>query len=269
MVGKGLRRHGIDRSCCKLSFAFFPVFTAALALSSHAFAQPVYDEAKLRVAEARGREIFLKDMVAARATEVVGIPKLEASATAGWITVGSDAEWQVRFVGPCAAGTCSYFDVDFDLRNEKEELHEHAEPVVLPAEHLAQWKAIEQAYDSELMVCKPAINTVVLNADDGSFLVYMLVATTDADLLVLAGHHRLTVSADGEKLEKIEALSDGCLEVERDDSEAIGIVHLSNNEPTEAHVFTSLLYQKQLYVRTEAGIFSVEGPQINFMHAGQ
>src|SRR5438874_2049525 len=49
---------------------------------------------------------------------------------------------------------------------------------------------------------------VVLDDPDGSgFLVYALGSTGKPDEVVLAGHFRVTVSADGEKAERVDALS--------------------------------------------------------------
>ena len=52
---------------------------------------------------------------------------------------------------------------------------------------------------------------VVLSDPDGKrLLVYALAATPKSDQVVMAGHFRVTVSADGTKAERIDALSKPC-----------------------------------------------------------
>ena len=54
---------------------------------------------------------------------------------------------------------------------------------------------------TKVRLCTPRYNTVVIPADDGGlhWVVYLLAASTDSDDIVLAGHHRITISGDGKK----------------------------------------------------------------------
>jgi hypothetical protein len=97
---------------------------------------------------------------------------------------------------------------------------------------------------------------VVLSDPDGKrLLVYALATAKYTDQLVLAGHFRVTVSADGTKAERVDALSkslahSGPLET---DAVALWLIQLVSNKPVETLIYTSNLAKKSVYVRTPDG----------------
>jgi hypothetical protein len=97
---------------------------------------------------------------------------------------------------------------------------------------------------------------VVLSDPDGKrLLVYALAAAKYTDQLVLAGHFRVTVSADGTKAERVDALSkslahSGPVET---DAVALWLIQLVSNKPVETLIYTSNLAKKPIYVRTPDG----------------
>jgi hypothetical protein len=97
---------------------------------------------------------------------------------------------------------------------------------------------------------------VVLNDPDGKrLLVYALAVAPKSEGVVLAGHFRVTVSADGVKAERVDALSKS-LAVSgpmKADAVAMWMVQLVSNKPVETLIYTSNLAKKPVYVRTPDG----------------
>ena len=99
---------------------------------------------------------------------------------------------------------------------------------------------------------------VVLNDPDGSgFLVYALGRTTNPKDFVLAGHFRVTVSADGARAERVDALS-RTLAIQREGqgmpagSDLVGMtmVQIVSSKPVETLIYTSNLAKMPIFVAT-------------------
>ena len=99
-------------------------------------------------------------------------------------------------------------------------------------------------------------NYVVLNDPDGNgLLVYALASPQSSTGVVLAGHFRVTVSADGSKAERVDALSksfasSGPIEP---DAVALFVIQLVSNKPVETLIYTANLAKKPIYVGTPDG----------------
>ncbi len=98
----------------------------------------------------------------------------------------------------------------------------------------------------------------VLDDPDGSgFLVYALGRTSNPGDVVLAGHFRVTVSADGAKAERVDALSKG-LAIQRageglpPGSHQVGMymVQIVSSKPLETLIYTSNLTKQPIVVAT-------------------
>ena len=97
---------------------------------------------------------------------------------------------------------------------------------------------------------------VVLDDPDGKrLLVYALGATSKAHGVVLAGHFRVTVSADGTKAERVDALSKTQVSSGPmvPDAVALFLIQLVSNKPVETLIYTSNLANKPIYIRTPDG----------------
>ena len=247
----------------KTSFLIFLLITNA------AYAQSPISEEKLRQTETKGYDLYIHDFLAANATNIVSIERLQSSDARGWIVVKDGDSWRVRFVGDCDESVCSSFDVAFNLEEKSSRLTEFEVPEVIPDEQLAQWKARQLALGSEVQRCSETYNTVVLEGQDGTepvWVVYLLAATTDPNIVVLGGHHRVTVSADGTRIIRSEPLTKSCLQLAKNpDGAALMVTNLISQEPLETHVFSSLLYRIPLYIDTDVGVFAVEGNQIRLL----
>jgi hypothetical protein len=97
---------------------------------------------------------------------------------------------------------------------------------------------------------------VVLSDPDGKrLLVYALAAAKYADQVVMAGHFRVTVSADGTKAERVDALSKSLAHsgAIKTDTVALFLIQIVSNKPVETLIYTANLAKKPIYVRTPDG----------------
>ena len=112
---------------------------------------------------------------------------------------------------------------------------------------------------------------IVLNDPDGSgFLVYGLGKGPEPGDVVVCGHFRVTVSADGNKVERIDALSQGLMIENKNVNHSpagykdVGIVIAQrvSNKPVETFVYANLLLGKDLFI---------SGPDFSvwFIHNGK
>jgi len=98
---------------------------------------------------------------------------------------------------------------------------------------------------------------VVMDDPDGSgFVVYALGKGPKPGDVVVCGHFRVTVSADGSKAERVDALSEALMIENRNVNHSpagyrdVGIVIAQrvSNKPVETFVYANLLLQKDLFV---------------------
>jgi hypothetical protein len=103
---------------------------------------------------------------------------------------------------------------------------------------------------------------VVLNDPEGKrFLVYALGRTAKADEVVLGGHFRVTVSPDGAKAERVDALSHSVLIASDRESglpagyKPVGLYfnQIVSNKPVETFIYSAHLAKKSIYVGTPDG----------------
>jgi hypothetical protein len=101
-------------------------------------------------------------------------------------------------------------------------------------------------------------NVEVLNDPDGSgFLVYALAAFTKRDAVYTGGHFRITVFADGAKVDRIDDLSRGIIRSKADPGhEMVGMgtaQAVDTKYPVETWLYSSHLYRLPIGVATRDG----------------
>jgi hypothetical protein len=105
-------------------------------------------------------------------------------------------------------------------------------------------------------------NFEVLDDPDGNgFLVYALGTGSKRHEFVLAGHFRITVSADGRKAERVDPLSESLLmgstkqELSARDYRKVGdyFNQVVSNKPVETLIYTGRLTGKHVWVGTPDG----------------
>lgn len=204
-----------------------------------------------------GRALYEQDRRAAIAAEVLA-DNFDAAAEGlvGFITVGAPPRMTVRFVRRTDHGHEAAIDAVFeDLLLPS--LERAADPRLGPDE-LAQIEARLVVGGDASTRCDGRYNTVVLPDPDGSgLLVYALAATTEADRVMVGGHVRYSVSADGRRIERAEPLSTSCAVAKRADlelaartggSEGLALRTTLSDLPLESHVFLSLIHDLPLFV---------------------
>lgn len=204
------------------------------------------------------RQMHAQDQLAWLATDVLFDHRTEKAATAdgvkGWITGLRDGQETVRFIRIGDHGPEALYDVVFDGAGEPT----FSTPTdrTLTRDELAQYDARILALDNIAKSCSDRYNTVALrDPESDGWLVWALAATLDPNLILIGGHYRFTISADGKAIRARDALSTSCLVFDKNekDSAASIMSHVVSPRPVETHAFASLTYRKVFHVGTEDG----------------
>ncbi len=237
-----------------------------------ASAQPVKDFS-LKKAEAIGKELYLRDNLAAIATDLMLAQGLDLSEypLRGWVTELKGKTSVVTFVG----------DYDGEYRGVFEVRKKGKKPPVflkileqeLTAYQLAAFTARMTATAAIEEPCSDRYNMAVLKDRKGDgFLAYALAATTDPDAVVAGGHYRVKVSADGKEILRVEKLSASCLVLDKSPDDmpegaslaALSMSHIVSERPLEIHVFLNYLHRITLYVMTkDESIWKIEDGRLD------
>lgn len=220
-----------------------------------------------------GRRIYVQDLYVAQAISLLiahGVDPDEMDAL-GWITESREDGAVVTFVTGDPEQWRSACVVTFV---------EHADPNIilidrdLTETQSAMFNARQLALDSVDNVCAEAYSTAVIPRDGQSgWLAYALAATSDPNLILIGGHCRATVSADGRTLLARKSFSRDCLVLRKSsegtpqaEAEAYAVGRIPDRVPTEIHVFLNLLYGKPLYVVTaDRRLWYIDGGKIRLL----
>ena len=212
--------------------------------------------------EALGQAMYAQDQEAWKATDLLRAKhsddELKAAKMHGWIVEPSSGGEVVRFIRDGESGPEAYYDVTFT----KDAVPAVSEPSsrALSASELAQYNARLLALRNIDRPCSDHYNTVALKDLSGDgWLVWAVASTTDPGAIVIGGHYRFTISADGQTIRQKDALSRGCLTLNRNSAARgaaeVGLFmnHIVSLTPVETHVFASLNYKVPLHVGTADG----------------
>lgn len=211
----------------------------------------------LATIEKLGRAMYDQDQEAWRATDLLEArykrDDLRARGLAGWIVDSFPDRDVVRFVRAADAGPEPFYDVTFP-KNGQPVLSEPAEHAFSPEER-AQYDARTLALKSVELKCSDTYNTVVLkDPEKPGWLVWVMAATTNPDTVIVGGHTRFTVSADGKTLLARDKLSKSCGGFSKKDlSGDFVTTEIVSLLPVESYVFASLSYRMVLRVETRDG----------------
>lgn len=224
--------------------------------------------------ERLGQEMFAQDQLAWRATDALLLEhsegELRDAGLAGWVTSGIDGADIIRFVRVAAERPEALYDVIFDADGTPA-LSQPADPALSESE-IAQYHARRLAIADINVLCADNYNTIALaDPESDGWLIWAMSATVDPGILPAGGHVRFTISADGDKILERDALSLGCMNIERpgaadgpDDAVSSFVTHVVSLTPVESHVFLSLAESIPLYVGTLDGNgWRVEGGRIS------
>ena len=232
-----------------------------LALGPAAFAAnralQVYD---VPTAEHLARTLYDQERRVGIASEMVrDYYDPEQERIVGFVTQQHADGLTVRFIRAGADGLEPVIDAVFDRELLLPALKAVAGEHLSPAE-VAQAKARQQVASDVQSRCNGRYNTLVTTEPAGKrLLVYGIGISDTPDRIMVGGHVRFTVSADGERIERVEPLSSTCAVVGRDqfdsaaDSEGtkgVGMRSPLADVPLETHALMSLLYDVPLFVMT-------------------
>ncbi len=224
-----------------------------------------------------GTALFIQDRAASRATDVL-LARLggkNPDGLIGWIVVERGRDQLVRFLTGTPEAPKAGYDILVDRNgrpNDRSGAVIETLGADLPQDQLARFNARNTAADNiGALRCAARYNSVVLkDPDSDGWLVWLLAATTEPNKILLTGHYRFHVSADGRTVQKREQLSNSCLDMDRSDAtqngQTIGLFTsiVVAPQPLEIHVFQSLLNRLPIYVMAAATnrIWSVDGARI-------
>lgn len=208
--------------------------------------------------EKLGRELYRKDALAASAFDLLFEKRPEAKKVklSGWVTELGDRVSRVYLLKSGEDGVKQGYVVIF--ADEKDPVIEAHLDEPLPKPVMLRRLARATAIDAIPGFYDRPYNFEVLDDPDGEgFIVYSLVATEDANEVVVGGHTRVTVSADGKKAESVNELSKSLLILSKTlpdagkTVEGFTMSHIVSNTPIETHVFLSLMHKMPFYVVTD------------------
>jgi hypothetical protein len=217
-----------------------------------------------------GKAIYRQDVAAWVATDALVAHLAPAPLQAplvGWIVVDQGQDQVVRFIRLDGETLRPAYDIP---------VHDGVAGAVVPVSEgelspaeTAAFRARQTAIENiGRLRCSRNLNTVVLDdPDSDGWLVWLLTATTDANIVPLGGHYRFRISADGSTVVRRDMLSNSCINLPKQQGqngqpEALMITQIVSNGPVETHVFLSLQNRLPIYVAAGGSIYAVTGADI-------
>jgi hypothetical protein len=203
--------------------------------------------------------MYNQDRRAWLATDVLTANHIDAKKESihGWITEPLSDPRRVRFIRQTSDTTEAAFDVVFF--NDTPQLQVPTDGT-LAADELAQFNARRLGVEHVDKPCSDTYNTVAVKDPlSDNWLVWAMAATKENGVIMMGGHYRFTISADGRQVLRSDPLSRSCLRLlEPSDkkgqtAEGVFASHLVSLTPVETHVFVSLGRPKPIYVGTQDG----------------
>jgi len=220
-----------------------------------------------------GATIYEQDKVSAIATDILlaQINPADFPNFRGWLARDWGNHYVVSFYEETDGAISLIADITLRPSGEPEVQLRPARE--LPADELAMFRARQTGLEAGVNNCSDRFNTVVFPLPDGAFDVFVLAATTDPELVVVGGHSRIRVAADGVTVLEREPFSRSCLAIDLTPDDlppgaevtAHAVTHIVSPYPAPTHVFLSLLHDTAFYVGTELGVWIVDRGSIGFL----
>jgi hypothetical protein len=222
-------------------------------------------------AERLGEALYVQDTVAAKATKFLlreaGLP--EPGEMNGWIVVAEGNGYLTRFIKEDGENLDVVYDVRINMEGDGKVSRSNLRP--LSGTEAAMFRARQNAMRAAPKECSENYNTVTLeDPDSDGWLVYVLAATME-DVIVVGGHSRVKVTADGRKIVSVTRLSKSCLVLEKPNPSkateptAFYVSHPAGNIPSEIHVYLNYLHGYEVFVVTARGKWLVMNGKISVL----
>lgn len=222
-------------------------------------------------AERLGEELYLQDVVAAKATDMLlrVVGPIKPGELSGWIVVKDGGGNLTRFIRQTGEDVNVVYDMRIDVKGNAEVTKDNLRP--LSATEMAMFLARRNAMRAAPKDCAKAYNAAVMeDIDSSGWLVYILAATAE-DVIVVGGHSRVKVSADGKNVLAVTPLYQSCLTLQKPaadktrESQAFSVSYPLGSAPSEIHVYLSLLHGYPAYVSTAKGVWLVKNGKISLI----
>ena len=224
-------------------------------------------------AEVLGSVIYAQDHAASVASDVflaATTPDQRKEVT-GWLVIDEKDSEVVTFVGTRDGKYVGLYQVGVK-KDRPGSMALIDPPRELEGSALGMFSARQVALKAMPRTCSNPYNTVVLPGGLAHFdgwLVYLLAATSEENVVPVGGHYRAHVTSDGTRLISIEPLSKSCLTLprstERGPVAALYMTHIMTDTPIETHVFLNLVYGVDFYVATESSVWSISKGSIRYV----
>lgn len=215
---------------------------------------------KLEAIKLLGMQIYAKDMAAWVASDTLIASKalIKDNQPEGWVTEKKNDGWIVTFIGKKKKRDKAFYSVEVTNNKTKEgSLKVFKKGKSLTKFQRKMYRARKTAFGvKDLAGCSSNYNTVVLpqygkKGKLKGFYVYLLAAMTRMDEVKIGGHYRISIKANGKKVEEVKPFSNSCITMPRtEDTASIVVSHLLAETPEETHMFLSLQQGIPFYVVT-------------------
>ena len=231
----------------------------------------------IKTIELLGKELYERDLLAAKGFDLLfeKRPEARTGPVRGWITEITKEASNVYMIQETDAGLSLAYVVSFPVKGKP--IVKDKRGAEIPKAILTRYQARKTGIAALTKLYKRTYNFEVLDDPDGDgFLLYALASTTDANEIMVGGHFRVSVSADGTQAKQVDALSNSLLVLQKapDDlpknSKTAGYAmsHLVSNTPVETHVLVSLQNKLPFAVATPDNvIWKVEAGSITKMES--
>ncbi len=229
---------------------------------------PIEEWSQAKVS-AMGQAIYRQDTAAWVATDALlaALSQDQLGTVRGWVVEPSGEDQRVRFLKAAGDDVAAGWDI-LVTGNRAGAVVPATDPSLNESER-AQFTARQTAADDNRPLrCGPRPNAVtVRDPDSDGWLVWILTSTTDANVVPVGGHYRYRISADGKTILHRDQLSNGCLNMRKEqgpNGQPTGMVvtQIVSAGPVETHVFLSLQNRIPIYVGVGDKLYAVEGARI-------
>ncbi len=219
-------------------------------------------------AERLGEELYLQDVVAAKASRILlqTVGPIKPGELSGWIIVKDGAKTLTRFIRQTGEDINVIYDVHIDIKGDGTVTKDNLRP--LSKTEIAMFHARRNAMRAAPKDCARAYNTAVMeDIDSNGWLVYILAAINE-NVVIVGGHSRVKVSADGNTVLAVTPLYKSCLTIpipadsNNAKNEALYLSYPVADIPSEIHVYLNRLHGYPVYVDTARGNWLVKDGRI-------
>jgi len=207
---------------------------------------PLISKSALTPVEKLGYELYLRDIVASRATDAaLATENFSSRGVRGWIVVPREEGYLTRFINQSGGSVVDVL-VDPFSGSPPKSIVGNSPPKSLDERESAMWRARELGSQQRFPSCSDRYNSVVLpvsGSPSSDWYVYLLAATVDPTKIMLGGHHRYRIDPTGSTVLEHLAMTKSCISTTYVNSMAmISVSHIVTDKPLETHVYLSHLH---------------------------